>query len=103
MKAYQADIAKFEEMETQVLGISVDSPYSNRAYARELGVTFPLLSDFNREVVKEYGIFVENRNLAYRTTIVVDKEGIIRGIEQGSEAVDIAGARAACSKLHAPQ
>ena len=90
-------------MDTQVLGISVDSPYANQAYAKQLGLTFPLLSDFKREVVRKYGIFVEDNSVAFRTTIVIDKAGIIQSIEQGSQAVDITGAMSACSKIHAPK
>ena len=90
-------------MDTQVLGISVDSPYANQAYAKQLGLTFPLLSDFKHEVVRKYGIFMEDSNVAYRTTIVVDKAGIIQSIEQGSSAIDINGAMGACSKIHAPK
>jgi glutaredoxin-dependent peroxiredoxin len=90
-------------MDTQVLGISVDSPFANQAYAKQLGLTFPLLSDFKREVVRKYGIFMEDSNVAYRTTLVIDKSGIIQSIEQGSQAIDINGAASACSKIHAPK
>jgi peroxiredoxin len=90
-------------MDTQVLGISVDSPYANQAYAKQLGLTFPILSDFKRDVVRRYGIFMEDSNVAYRTTIAVDKDGIIQHIEQGSQAIDINGAMSACSKIHAPK
>jgi len=46
LKAYQADIAKFENNETQVFGMSVDSVPANREFAKQLEITFPLLSDF---------------------------------------------------------
>ena len=46
MKAYQADIAKFDAAETQVLGISVDSFAANHRFSQDLNLTFPLLSDF---------------------------------------------------------
>jgi peroxiredoxin len=97
LKAYQADIAKFEASDTQVLGISVDSSPANRRFADDIGVTFPLLSDFKRTVSKAYGIFDEERGFATRATFVVDKEGIIRHVEQGSTAIDPSGALNACS------
>ena len=53
MKAYQADIAKFESTDTQVFGMSVDSVPANREFAKQIGITFPLLSDFKRTVVKD--------------------------------------------------
>ena len=99
MKAYQADIAKFEESDTQILGISVDSPYANKRFAEDLGVTFPLLSDFKRKASKDYGVLNEEQGFATRATFVVDKEGIIRHIEQGNTAIDPNGAYQACSML----
>ena len=97
MKAYQADIAKFEATDTQVLGISVDSSPANAHWAKELGVTFPILSDFKRTVVKDYGVFNEAQGFANRATFVIDKQGIIRHIEQGNTAIDPTGAYEACS------
>ncbi len=99
MKQYQADIAKFEASDTQVLGISVDSGPANAHWAKELGVTFPVLSDFKRTVVKDYGTYNEAQGYANRATFVVDKQGIIRSIEQGSTAIDPSGAYEACSAL----
>ena len=98
MKAYQADIAKFEATDTQVLGISVDSSPANARFAQDLGLTFPLLSDFvKRQVVKDYGIFMEQYGVGTRATFVIDKEGIIRHVEEGRTAVDPTGAYQACS------
>ena len=51
MKAYQADIAKFDATDTQIFGVSVDSVPANKEFANKIGVTFPLLSDFKRTVV----------------------------------------------------
>jgi peroxiredoxin len=97
LKAYQADIAKFDATETQILGISVDSFAANKRFAQDIGVTFPLLSDFKRKVSKDYGIFDEERGFATRATFVVDKEGIIRHVEQGGSAIDPTGAYQACN------
>ena len=97
MKAYQADIAKFDATQTQVLGISMDSFAANKRFAQDINVTFPLLSDWNRKVVRDYGIFNEATGYASRATFVVDKDGVIRHIEQGKEAIDPTGAYQACS------
>ena len=99
MKAYQADIAKFEQNGTQVLGISVDSAPANAAFAKQEGLMFPLLSDFKRTVSKEYGILNDEQQFANRTTFVVDKEGIIQHIDVGKDAIDPSGAGAACDLL----
>ena len=99
MKAYQADIAKFEATETQIFGISVDSVPANREFAKQIGVTFPLLSDFKRTVVKDYGIFWEDQGFGNRATFVIDKEGKIQHIKEGNEAVDPTSAEDACNVL----
>ena len=99
MKAYQADLAKFEATDTQVFGMSVDSIPANREFAKQLGVTFPILSDFKRTVVRDYGVFIEEQGFGNRATFLVDKEGIIRHIEEGNTAVDPSGAYEACSIL----
>lgn len=82
-----------------MLGISVDSGPANAHWAKELGITFPVLSDFKRTVVKDYGIYNEAQGYANRATFVIDNLGIIRNIEQGNTAIDPAGAYEACSVL----
>ncbi len=85
--------------DTEVLGISIDSPFANAEFANKIGVTFPLLSDMTRKVSKEYGILNEQLQFANRTTFVVDKEGKIAYIEEGGSAVDPTGAVTICTGL----
>lgn len=103
MQAYQADIAKFDEKDTQILGISMDSSPANKRFAEDIAVTFPLLSDWKRNVVKDYGLLDENSGYSARATFVVDKEGIIRSIEEGRTAIDPSGAYQACSVFEKKQ
>jgi peroxiredoxin len=99
MNAYQAGIAKFEEMGAQVFGISTDNAPTLRHWAEEhLKTTFPLLSDFQRTTAQAYGILAPS-GVASRTTFVIDKEGKIQHIEEGSAAIDPTGATTACSRL----
>ncbi len=77
----------------------MDSFAANGRYRQDLGVTFPLLSDWHRKVVKDYGIFNEKNGYSRRATFVVDKEGIIRHIEEGNTAIDPTGAYQACNFL----
>jgi peroxiredoxin len=100
MNAYQAGIAKFEGMDAQVVGISTDLLPALRHWAEELKVGFPLASDFMRKVSASYGILDEQRGIASRTTFVIDPEGRIQHIEQGSDALDPTGAEQACSRIH---
>jgi peroxiredoxin (alkyl hydroperoxide reductase subunit C) len=99
LTAYQADIAHYDGTDTQILGISVDASPSNRRFAEDLHLTFPLLSDFKRNVSTQYGILDEQKSLAVRTTFLVDKDGIVRYVEQGSEAIDPSNVSAECARL----
>jgi len=80
-----------------VLGISLDNQDRNRKFAQETGATFPLLSDTEKEVAKAYGVLNFTRLFANRVTFVVDKDGIIRHIEEGGDAIDPSGTIHACS------
>ncbi|HEY52269.1 MAG TPA: peroxiredoxin [Caldilineae bacterium] len=74
----QEQMARFAELETIVLGISTDSPYSHRAFAAELGLEFPLLSDFfGKEVSEAYGV-LRPEGYCERASFIIDKEGIVR-------------------------
>ncbi len=100
MTAYQAGIAKFEGMDTQVFGISTDNlPTLKHWSETELKTSFPLLSDFMRTTAKAYGTLMENNGMSNRATFVVDPDGKISHIEEGSAAIDPTGAETACSRL----
>jgi peroxiredoxin len=77
------DLPKYESLDTQVLGVSVDVPGALRAFAEKLGLTYPLLSDFSRDTVKKYGVLYDDPNearfrMAKRAYFVIDRQGIIR-------------------------
>jgi alkyl hydroperoxide reductase subunit AhpC len=61
-----------------ILPISADSPFSHAAYAKAQGFPFPLLSDIHRTVIRAYGVLDEARNVAWRSTFVVDRDGLLR-------------------------
>ena len=66
-----------------LLGISADSPFCHEAFARDRGFSFPLLSDVHRAVIRAYGVHDEERNVAYRSTFVVDRDGVLRWGQAG--------------------
>jgi len=84
-----------------VIGISVDPASRNKAFAAELGLTFPVLSDETKDVTKEYGVLYPLIRVAKRVTFVIDPEGIVRDIREGGEAADPAKAVQSCSLLKA--
>jgi len=77
----------------------MDSAPANRRFAEDIAVTFPLLSDWKRTTVKDYGLVNETTGYAARATFVIDKEGIIQKIEEGNTAIDPTGAYQACNVL----
>src|SRR5439155_339316 len=58
MKNFQQNLQKLEAADTQVLGVSMDSPFANKAFADQIGVKFPLASDWGGEVTRQYGVYV---------------------------------------------
>jgi len=83
MPAFEARIRDFEAANTQVVGISCDSIYSHEAWAKSLGgISYPLLGDIHRDVVKAYGVHWPELNACRRATFVIDKQGTLRLIER---------------------
>jgi peroxiredoxin len=84
----------------------LDSPAANAAFAKQIGVTFPLLSDMNKKMLKSYGILKgydvhdDTFEWALRANIVIDKQGIIQFVEEGDSAVDPNTALTLCTTLH---
>jgi peroxiredoxin len=68
-------MGSFEDLDAVVFGISVDSHYSNEAFAKKLGISFPLLSDFDRRTSAAYGVLNERRGYSGRALFVIDKQG----------------------------
>lgn len=94
MKAFQASLPKLEGTDTQVLGVSIDSPFANHAFALQNDITFPILGDMDATAIKAYGLErvfniqgVPMRS-ARRATFLIDKEGKIVATQADAEAVD---------------
>ena len=74
--------AEFEEAGVQPVGISRDSPWTHISWMQALDLNFPLLSDWNAEAVRGFGVAHEYRGLkdvAERTAFLVDRSGTVRG------------------------
>jgi peroxiredoxin len=77
-------MTNFNNMNAQVVGISVDSPFANKGFADVNRLTFPLLSDYTREVCKKYtGVHenfagVQGYTTSKRAVFVLDKAGIVK-------------------------
>ena len=83
MPAFDKRIRDFEAVNTQVLGISTDSPFSHENWAKAVGIShYPLLSDVHRNVARDYGVYWSDWNANSRATFIVDTTGRIRFVER---------------------
>jgi len=76
----------------------MDSPFSNKAWADQIGVSFPIVSDWGGEVTRKYGIFNPKYKAARRTTLLVDTTGRIVEIQQDEQAIDPSHIVVACER-----
>lgn len=71
------DIKRFETLEAEVLGVSVDSAWSHKAYAEKMGIKYSLLADFNPRgaIADKYGVYLAEKGITGRAVIIVGKDG----------------------------
>lgn len=89
MPSYEDDLPRFEEFDTQVLGISVDSVHSHNAWQKSIGgISYPLCADFypHGEVSEKYGVLRKTKGepaygASERALFLIDRDGIIRFID----------------------
>jgi len=98
MKNFQANLKRLEATDTQVLGVSMDSPFSNHAFAESIGVTFPLLSDWGGETTRQYGIYLDKFKAARRVNFLIGKDGRIKEEQIDNEAIDPSKIVDACER-----
>jgi peroxiredoxin len=92
---------KFDALDAQVLGISVDSVWSHKAYADKMGIQYPLLADFQPRgaVASKYGVFLEDKGITGRAISIIDREGklawhknydipVVPGVEEVAKALE---------------
>jgi peroxiredoxin len=98
MKNFQQNLQKLEAADTQVLGVSMDSAFANKAFAGQIGVTFPLLSDWGGVVTRRYGLYVDKYKAARRVNFLIGKDGKILEEQIDSEAIDPTKIVASCER-----
>ena len=83
MPAFDQRVRDFEAANTQVLGISTDSPFSHENWAKSVGISnYPLLSDVHRTVARDYGVYWADWNANNRATFIIDKNGVVKMVER---------------------
>jgi peroxiredoxin len=84
MCAFRDSMARLTDLKAQVIGVSVNDPFSNKAFAEKNRLPFPILSDFNRQAIKAYGVEspdyggLNGYTVAKRSIFIVDKNGSVR-------------------------
>lgn len=80
---FKDDFSQFNGLNAEVLGISVDSAWAHKAFAEKLGMEHRLLADFHPkgDVARKYGLYLEEKGITNRATVIVDKEGVVRYVK----------------------
>jgi len=84
MCTFRDSIQALNSLNAQVVGISVNDPFTNKAFAEANKLQFPILSDYTRETVRKYNVFHDNfaglagYTAAKRSVFVLDDDGIVR-------------------------
>jgi len=71
------DLKRFEQLDAQVLGLSVDSVWSHKAFADKMGIHYPLLADFHPRgaVADKFGVYLADKGITGRAIAVIDRNG----------------------------
>ena len=87
-ECFQDDLSKFNALGAQVLGISVDSAWTHRAFAEASKLTFPLLADFHPKgaIAKLYDLYNEAVGITKRATVLIDKNGTVAWVREHEQA-----------------
>ncbi|MFB6347063.1 MAG: redoxin domain-containing protein [bacterium] len=76
------DLSQYRKLGAEVMGVSVDSPFTQQAWKEQEDFDLPLLSDFNREMIDAYDVMRDDllglKNVANRAAFVIDEDGIIQ-------------------------
>jgi peroxiredoxin len=101
-----AGLGQFTGLNADVIGISVDSPFAQEAWAKQERITIPLVSDLNKATIKAYDVVFPNLagigDTAARAAFVIDKKGVIQYAEQTAtpkDLPDFEAVKAALAKL----
>jgi peroxiredoxin len=85
MCTFRDSAAELKTVNATVVGVSVDSFFALKAWSEAQSFAFPLLSDFNKVVIRQYGVInpdmIGLKDIAKRATFVIDRDGIVRYAE----------------------
>lgn len=80
-KCFNDDFSKFQDAGAEVLGVSRDSTYSHKAWEEALDLKHRLLSDMKGDMAKQYGMWLEDKGITKRATVIIDKQGVVKYVK----------------------
>ena len=94
LSIYQEVLGEIEDRGAKLVGISVDSSWTHRAFRKHLGIDIPLLADFHPkgEVSAAYGAYRDQWGTTNRSLVLIDEEGTVRWVHESPSPVDVPGA-----------
>ena len=94
LSLYQEVLDEITAQGVSMVGISVDSTWSHRAFRKQLNLTIPLLSDFHPkgEVTRAYGAWIDQVGHGNRSLVLIDEEGVVRWSHASPTPAEIPGA-----------
>ena len=85
LHAFQEKLKDFEALNCKVIGCSIDSHFSHKAWLDVdkrnggiKGITYPIISDINKTIARDYDVLLSNDGIALRGAFLIDKEGVVR-------------------------
>jgi peroxiredoxin len=80
---FVSDMKKFETLDAEVLGVSVDSAWSHKAYAEKMGIKYSLLADFQPRgaMADKYGAYLPEKGITGRAIVIVNKDGKVAWVK----------------------
>ena len=78
------DMKRFAQLDAQILGISVDSAWSHKAFAEKMGITYPLLADFQPRgaAADKFGVYLADKGITGRAIAIISKDGKVAWFKQ---------------------
>src|SRR5215208_7361003 len=94
LSVYQEVLPQIEEAGATLVGISVDSSWAHRAFRDKLGLTMPLLSDFEPKgaVTRAYGAYIDKIGHGNRSLVLIDEDGVVQWVHESPTPLEIPGA-----------
>jgi peroxiredoxin len=98
---FKDDSVRLEGASAQVLGISVDSAWAHQAFAKQMGIGYPLLADFHPkgDVAQKFGLYNAEKGVSKRATVIIDKAGKVAWAQEHEGQRDDALILAELAKL----